>query len=314
MIQIFKTEEDSNNTLKSLNTLEQGCWINLISPSEEELVLISRKTSVSLEMLKAALDDEEISRIDKEDENTLFVVDIPFTETEENTLTYDTYPLGIIHSKNYLITVCLKNSKILSDFSGRKIRSFATYKKNRFTLQIIHRIYAYYLIYLRQIERKSSLIEEQLYKSMKNRELSQLHSLKKSLVYFAASLKSTQITLDRIQKSHMLQDDIDDEKMLEDILIENQQAVEMTHIYTRILSGAIMFSSSIISNNFNRVAKILTSLTTVCSLYTVATGIYGMNVALPLEQSKYAFIVVMGFTTLIALISLYILDRNNLLR
>lgn len=314
MIQIFKTEEDSNNTLKSLNTLEQGCWINLISPSEEELVLISRKTSVSLEMLKAALDDEEISRIDKEDENTLFVVDIPFTETEENTLTYDTYPLGIIHSKNYLITVCLKNSKILSDFSSRKIRSFATYKKNRFTLQIIHRIYAYYLIYLRQIERKSSLIEEQLYKSMKNRELSQLHSLKKSLVYFAASLKSTQITLDRIQKSHMLQDDIDDEKMLEDILIENRQAVEMTHIYTRILSGAIMFSSSIISNNFNRVAKILTSLTTVCSLYTVATGIYGMNVALPLEQSKYAFIVVMGFTTLIALISLYILDRNNLLR
>ncbi|MGL4762624.1 MAG: magnesium transporter CorA family protein [Sarcina sp.] len=314
MIQIFRTEKDSNNALKSLNTLEQGCWINLISPSEEELVLISKKTSVSLEMLKAALDDEEISRIDKEGENTLFVADIPFTETEENTLTYDTYPLGIIHSKNYLITVCLKNNKILSDFSTNKIRAFKTYKKNRFTLQIIHRIYAYYLIYLRQIERKSSLIEERLYKSMKNRELSQLHSLKKSLVYFAASLKSTQITLNRIQKSHLLQDDIDDEKMLEDILIENQQAMEMTNIYTRILSGAIMFSSSIISNNFNRVAKILTSLTTVCSLYTVATGIYGMNVALPLEEYKYAFIIVMGFTTLVAMVSLYILDRNNLLR
>ncbi|WP_297522871.1 magnesium transporter CorA family protein [uncultured Clostridium sp.] len=314
MIQIFKTQKDISSTLKSLNTLEDGCWINLISPSEEELVLISKKTAVSLNMLKAALDDEEISRIDKEDENMLFVIDIPFTETEENTLTYDTYPLGIIHSKNYLITVCLKNSKILSDFSQKKIRLFSTYKKNRFTLQIIHRIYAYYLIYLRQIERKSSLIEEKLYKSMKNRELTQLHSLKKSLVYFAASLKSTQITLDRIQKSHMLQDDAEDEKMLEDILIENQQAVEMTNIYTRILSGAIMFSSSIISNNFNRVAKILTSLTTVCSLYTVATGIYGMNVVLPLEQSKYAFIIVMGFTSLIALMSLYILDKNNLLR
>lgn len=314
MIQIFKTQDDSMKTLKSINTLENGCWINLISPSEEELVLISKKTSVSLEMLKAALDDEEISRIDKEDENTLFVVDIPFTETEENTLTYDTYPLGVIHSKDYIITVCLKNSKILSDFYQKKIKSFTTFKKNRFTLQIIHRIYAYYLIYLRQIERKSSLIEEKLYKSMKNRELTQLHSLKKSLVYFAASLKSTQITLDRIKKAHMLQDDTEDEKMLEDILIENQQAVEMTNIYTRILSGAIMFSSSIISNNFNRVAKTLTSLTTVCSLYTVATGIYGMNVSLPFEHGKYSFLALMGLTTLIALISLYILDKNNLLR
>ena len=314
MIQIFKTQDDTLNSLKSITTLEKGCWINLVSPSEEELVLISKKTSVSLEMLKAALDDEEISRIDKEDENTLFVVDIPFTESEENTLTYDTYPLGVIHSKDYFITVCLKNSKILSDFSQKKVKSFSTFKKNRFTLQIIHRIYTYYLIYLTQIERKSSLIEERLYKSMKNRELTQLHSLKKSLVYFAASLKSTQITLDRIQKLHMLQDDIEDEKMLEDILIENQQAVEMTNIYTRILSGAIMFSSSIISNNFNTVAKILTSLTTICSLYTVATGIYGMNINLPLGNYPHAFTVVMGVTTVIALISLYILDKNNLLR
>ena len=149
---------------------------------------------------------------------------------------------------------------------------------------------------------------------MKNRELAQLHSLKKSLVYFAASLKSTQITLERIQNLHLLQDDTEDEKMLEDILIENQQAVEMTNIYTRILSGAIMFSSSIISNNFNRVAKILTSLTTVFSLYTVATGIYGMNIPLPLENSNYAFGIIMGGTTIIALISLYILDKNNLLR
>ena len=126
MIQIFKTQD---NTLKSINTLEKGCWINLISPSEEELVLISKKTSVTLGMLRAALDDEEISRIDKENENTLFVVDIPFTETEENTLTYDTYPLGVIHNKDYLITVCLKNSKILSDFSQKKIKLFSTLKK-----------------------------------------------------------------------------------------------------------------------------------------------------------------------------------------
>lgn len=314
MIQIFKTTSEESNNLKSLNTLEPGSWINLTSPSDEELLLISKKTNVSIEFLKAALDDEEISRIDKEDENLLFVVDIPFTESEENTLTYDTYPLGIIHTKNYIITVCIKNNKILSDFYSNRIKSFSTLKKNKFTLQILHKIYSYYLIYLRQIERKSTLIEKRLYKSMQNRELSQLHSLKKSLVYFAASLKSTQITLERIQRMHMLQDSVDDEKMFEDILIENEQAVEMTNIYTRILSGAIMFSSSIISNNFNSVAKKLTSLTTVCSLYTIATGIYGMNVSLPFEHSEHAFVFLMIGTTIVASISLYILDRFNLLR
>ncbi|MGL4991643.1 MAG: magnesium transporter CorA family protein [Sarcina sp.] len=314
MIQIFKTMPCENNNLKSLNSLEFGSWINLISPSEEEIFLISKKTNVSIELLKAALDDEEISRIDKENENTLFVIDIPFTESEENTLTYDTYPLGIIHTKNYIITICIKNNKILSDFYTNKIKNFSTETKNNFTLQILHRIYAYYLIYLRQIERKSSIIEKKLYKSMKNRELTQLHSLKKSLVYFSASLKSTKITLDRINKLYMLQDTVDDEKMLEDILIENQQAMEMTGIYTRILTGAIMFSSSIISNNFNKVAKILTSLTTICSLYTISTGIYGMNIPLPFANYEHAFALLMLLTTLIALISLYTLDKFNLLR
>lgn len=311
MIQIYSTE---NNNLKAINNLEEGCWINLISPSEDEIQLISKKVNISTNLLKAALDSEEKSRIDKEDNNTLFVVDIPFAEMDENTLIYDTYPLGIIHSKNQIITVCLKNSKIITDFILNKKKSIHVSNKTKFTLQILQRIYNYYLIYLRQIDKKGYLIEEKLYKSMKNRELAQLHSLKKSLVYFSASLKSTQITLERIHNQNMLSNDEDDLKLFEDILIENQQAVEMTEIYTKILSSTIMFCSSIISNNFNSVTKLLTALTTVFSLYTISTGIFGMNVSLPLEHYDYAFIVVIGGTTVVALLALYILNKYNLLK
>lgn len=311
MIQIYSTE---NNNVKAINNLEEGCWINLISPSDDEILLISKKTNVSINLLKAALDSEEKSRIDKEDNNTLFVVDIPFAEMDENTLIYDTYPLGIIHSKNEIITVCLKNSKILTDFILNKKKNIKSSNKTKFTLQILQRIYDYYLIYLRQIDKKSYLIEEKLYKSMKNRELAQLHSLKKSLVYFSASLKSTQITLERIHIQNMLSNDDEDSKLFEDILIENQQAVEMTGIYTKILSSTIMFCSSIISNNFNSVTKLLTALTTVFSLYTISTGIFGMNVSLPLEHYDNAFIIVMGGTSVIALLALYILNKYNLLK
>ena len=200
MIQIYKSESESNCKLKTLDTIENGSWINIVAPSDEELILISKKTGVNLDLLKSALDDEETSRIEIEDDALLVIVDIPFTEMEDNSLTYDTYPLSIIHTEKQIITVCLKNSKILTDFANQKVKSFYTFKKSRFILQILNRISTYYLIYLRQIDKKSLMIEKRLHKSMKNRELIQLHSLEKSLVYFSTSLKANEITLEKMLK------------------------------------------------------------------------------------------------------------------
>ncbi|PWX58287.1 magnesium transporter, partial [Clostridium perfringens] len=187
MIQIYKSLSENDGTLKKIASLEPGCWVNIIAPSQEELLLISKKTGVPLEFLRAPLDDEETSRIEIEGDFILIIVDIPFTEMEDNSLTYDTYPLAIIHTKNELITVCLKNSKVLTDFSSNKVRNFYSFKKSRFILQILNRVSTYYLLYLRQIDKKSIMIEKRLHKSMKNRELVQLHSLSKSLVYFSTS-------------------------------------------------------------------------------------------------------------------------------
>lgn len=167
MIQIYKSISEQNPSLKILDNLEPGCWINIIAPSDEELILISKKTGVPLSFLKAPLDDEETSRIDIEENCLLVVVDIPFTEMEDNSLTYDTYPLAIIHTEKQIITICLKNSRILTDFINGKVKSFYSFKKSRFILQILNRISNSYLIYLRQIDKKSLMIEKRLHKSMK---------------------------------------------------------------------------------------------------------------------------------------------------
>ena len=137
MIQIYKTLDEHSQELKLLDNIEEDCWINIVAPSDEELHFISKKTNVPIELLRAPLDDEETSRIDIEDNNIIVIVDIPFTEMEDNSLTYDTYPLAIIHTKDHIITVCLKNSKILTDFVNGKIKSFFTFKKSRFILQIL---------------------------------------------------------------------------------------------------------------------------------------------------------------------------------
>lgn len=313
MIQIYKSLSENDSTLKKIDNLEPGCWINIVAPSQEELILISKKTGVSLDFLRAPLDDEETSRIDIDNNHILIIVDIPFTEMEDNSLTYDTYPLGIIHTEKELITVCLKNSKVLTDFASNKVKSFYSFKKSRFTLQILNRISTYYLLYLRQIDKKSLMIEKRLHKSMKNRELIQLHSLEKSLVYFSTSLKSNEITLEKMLKLDIIQRYEEDKDVLEDVIIENKQAIEMTEIYGNILSSTMDFFASVISNNLNIVMKVMASVTILMSIFTVVSGIYGMNVeGLPFATHPQAFYIVMAISGILCLVVAILLYKKDM--
>ncbi|ELC8444066.1 magnesium transporter CorA family protein [Clostridium perfringens] len=313
MIQIYKSLSENDGTLKKIDSLEPGCWVNIIAPSQEELLLISKKTGVPLEFLKASLDDEETSRIEIEGDFILIIVDIPFTEMEDNSLTYDTYPLAIIHTKNELITVCLKNSKVLTDFSSNKVRNFYSFKKSRFILQILNRVSTYYLLYLRQIDKKSIMIEKRLHKSMKNRELVQLHSLSKSLVYFSTSLKSNEITLEKMLKLDVIQRYEEDKDVLEDVIIENKQAIEMTEIYSNILGSTMDFFASVISNNLNIVMKFLASVTILMSVLTVISGIYGMNFDyIPLLHHPNGFFIVMTLSIVLCGVIAFILYKKDM--
>lgn len=313
MIKIYKSLSENDGTLKKIASLEPGCWVNIIAPSQEELLLISKKTGVPLEFLRAPLDDEETSRIEIEGDFILIIVDIPFTEMEDNSLTYDTYPLAIIHTKNELITVCLKNSKVLTDFSSNKVRNFYSFKKSRFILQILNRVSTYYLLYLRQIDKKSIMIEKRLHKSMKNRELVQLHSLSKSLVYFSTSLKSNEITLEKMLKLDVIQRYEEDKDVLEDVIIENKQAIEMTDIYSNILGSTMDFFASVISNNLNIVMKVLASVTILMSTLTVISGIYGMNFDyLPLLHHPYGFHIIMTLSVILCGVIAFILYKKDM--
>ena len=297
MIQIYKSISEQNPSLKIL----------------EELILISKKTGVPLSFLKAPLDDEETSRIDIEENCLLVVVDIPFTEMEDNSLTYDTYPLAIIHTEKQIITICLKNSRILTDFINGKVKSFYSFKKSRFILQILNRISNSYLIYLRQIDKKSLMIEKRLHKSMKNRELIQLHSLEKSLVYFSTSLKANEITLEKMLKLDIMQKYEEDQDVLEDVIIENKQAIEMTEIYSNILASTMDFFASVISNNLNIVMKVLASVTILMAIPTLIGGIFGMNfIKMPLINNEYGFEITMVITLVLTFGAAYLLYRKDM--
>lgn len=312
MISIYKTLDESG-TLHSIDTIEPGCWVNIVAPSEGDLLLVSKKVGVPLDFLKSALDEEETSRIDIEDNNLLVIVDIPFTEMEDNSLTYDSYPLAIIHTEHSIITVCLKNSKILTDFIDNKVKSFFTFKRSRFILQILYRIASYYLIYLRQIDKKSLMIEQKLHKSMKNKELIQLLSLEKSLVYFSTSLKSNEITLEKMLKLEILQKYPEDQDILEDVIIENKQAIEMANIYSNILSGTMDAFASVISNNLNIVMKLLASITIVMAIPNIIFSSFGMNLTgIPFSSNPHGFWITYGIAAVLCLVAIVILRKKGL--
>lgn len=301
MLQILKTVEDA---LIPLDALQEGAWINLINPTESELnQIIDQFPMVDPINLKAALDEEERARIEIDDVYTLILVDVPVVEQSPTSSYFSTIPLGILLFKENIITVCTREVPLLKDFLTGRVKSFYTYKKTRFILQMLHRNATYYLQYLKGIDRASNRIERQLHQSTKNKELIKLLELQKSLVYFSTSLRSNEVVMDKMMRLEVIKKYPDDQELLEDVIIENKQAIEMTNIYSNILSGTMGAFASVISNNLNIVMKVLTSLTIVLAIPTMISSFFGMNVPNLWQNNPYAFLYIVLIALILSAIS-----------
>lgn len=300
MIDIYLTDEQDNLIKK--DELVKGCWINLTRPSEFEVGKVVEGTGIPSDFIRDSLDDDERSRIEKEDDTVLIIVDFPVrVEDESDSAPYDTIPLGIIVTPFYFVTVCLQSNTIVEDFINNKIKNFFTYKKTRFTLQILYAIARYYLRYLKTIDRRTSVIERELHESMRNKELFNLLSLEKTLVYFTTSLKSNNIVMEKMTKQRFLRMYEDDQDLLEDVIIEIKQAIEMSEVHSNILSGMMDAYASVISNNVNLVMKFLTTVTIVLSIPTMVASFYGMNVnGIPYQGLAHSFWIPFGIALLLS--------------
>jgi len=310
MIEIFKTLEDG---IHQIDKIEDGCWVAMTNPSATELLQISEKCNIDIDHLRAPLDEEERSRIEVENNYTLILVDIPTMEERNNKDRYVTIPLGIIVAEHVIITICLEETKVLKGFMDGRVRDFFTYKKTRFILQILYKNATVFLQYLRIIDRKSLDIEHKLHISTKNRELIELLELEKSLVYFTTSLRSNEVVLEKMLKIDSIKQYAEDTELLEDVIIENKQAIEMANIYSGILSGTMDAFASVISNNLNIVMKFLTTVTIVMSIPTMIASFFGMNVkGIPFGESNYGFYIVMAGTFILAAIVAIIFRKKDL--
>lgn len=312
MLKVYHSNTQGHLTL--VDDFMKGTWIHLTSPTEQEINEVLRVTNIPSYFIKDPLDEEEKSRIEKEESGTLIIVDVPImTPNGNSSEKFITIPLGIIVTKDFLITVCLKENPILEDFTHKKIKNFYTFLKTRFVLQLLYANSTYYLNYLKQINRKTNEIEKELRQSLKNQELFSLLNLQKSLVYFTTSLKTNLVVTQKITKGHHLRLYEEDQELLEDVIIENRQAIEMAEIYTPILSGLMDTFASVISNNVNHVMKILTSLTIILTFPIMIASVYGMNVPIPYQHSPHAFMTIMIGAVILSSITTFVFWKKRFL-
>jgi magnesium transporter len=301
MIQLFQT---IHGRLSEIPTVQNGCWINITDPDEQDKIWLEEHCPMAIEYLTDSLDQDELSRVEKEPEYLLVVLRIPHFRGMEFDLPFITLPLLLMQTESLTITLCKEENAILQEFIRERVRGFTTFKKDTFLLQVLLKSASKFLTHLRNINKVVEKLEDELENSLKNKEIVGLLQFEKALIYYTTALQSNGAMMERLRRMRHFGYE-EDQDLLEDVLIENQQALQMTTISIRIMGQMMEAFSSVINNNMNNVMKTLTFVTICLAIPTLFASLYGMNIPLPYAQTETAFWALLGLSG--AMISLVFL-------
>ncbi|MCA0381967.1 MAG: magnesium transporter CorA family protein [Bacteroidetes bacterium] len=288
MIQYFKNQDQ--RTIE-IHAPEPGAWVNVLPPlKQEEFQQLSDNLEIPLDFLSDSLDIDERSRYEIDDNVRLIVIKTPAENNSFNDSDafYITIPICIILTHNQIVTV--------NSFENAAIKKFFNTFQNRkpdnrklMVLKVFEKVVVNFMDFLKEINHRRNLLEQKLYDSNSNEDLLELVRIQKSLVYFVTALRSNELLMMKLERTNFLSLNEEERDILNDLIVDNSQALEMANIYTNILSSTLDAFASIISNNQNVVLKRLTYVTIALQIPVLVASIYGMNVPLPGQESHYAF-------------------------
>jgi magnesium transporter len=305
---IIRTQGEKG--LVQSNSVLKDCWVDARNVSKEDLVKLEKEFGIASELLADIMDIDEQARIENEDEYTAIIARLPVFD-DSNETAHFTVPIGIIMFPDKIVTICQRSSDVLDDLTGHRIRDFSIKNKGSFVLNLLGRAAMNYLRALKDLNKKTAIIERELQKSVKNNELVQLLTIQKSLVYFTTSIKTNELLLEKLQKSPFIHFKEEEQELLEDVLTDNKQAIEMANIYSSILTGTMDAFASVISNNLNRVMRRLTIISIMLMIPTLITSFFGMNVALPFQEAPLTFAGIIGASVLASSIGALLLSERR---
>jgi magnesium transporter len=319
MIEILKFSEHG---LQKHERPTKDAWINVVNPDAYEIKYLAEICKIKEVEYQEFKDDinslqdmEEIPFMEKYRQEYFIITRTPHKLKSEDpeskyksAVEYITIPLGIMINKDYIITISFRDNENIDTLKNKKFK----HEKALVLLKLLLVSSKTYIKYLKEIDAKIKTIEEKFESVQRNKEISDLLDLKKSLVYFNTSLKSDQILLEKIARNKDFVNSEDDKDVIDDVIDENRQAIVVTAIYKTIIADATDLFNSVTSNNLNKTLKLLTSITIVIAIPTLVASIYGMNVSLPFDHNKFAFIIVMGIIAILSTLGVIILWKHDM--
>ena len=285
-------------------------WINLENPTPEECAAVQKDFGIPLEHLHAALDYHERPRVEQHDDLLLIVARTPVKNDHNRRVPFSTCPVAVIITPSVVVTVCLKEN-VVEGLLCRKIRGTGSRLGIRLVLTLLLRISTTFIEHLRLMDERVERIEQGLHKSIQNQELIEMLHIEKSLVYFLTALKGNHSVMEKIAASAALAASGEERGLLDDVLIENKQATDTAEIYTQIMGSLSDAFGAIVSNNLNKVMKVLTGLTIICMIPSIVGAFYGMNVTLPWQGSPYAFTALCMLSLVLSLGGYWLLKKMD---
>ena len=286
-------------------------WVDARNVTSDEMRELEETYGLDHEQMLDILDPDELARIEKEDDYVLAILRLPVFQPKAP-LQYFTAPVGIIMVPDKIITICWTNCEVLKDISANRIKDLTLNDFPAFIIRMMSRADTMFLRYLKEINRRTNSIQQELQEAVANSELIQLLNMEKSLTTFATSLRSNQQLLEKIRKTRILALDEDDREWLDDVEIDSRQAMEMADTYSTITAGTMDTFASVISNNMNMVMKRLTVFSIALAIPTIITSFMGMNIRLPWgTETTWEGVISITFLCILAFVIAYVMMETS---
>lgn len=275
--------------VQELEEYKRGSWVYAEAPTPKEVEYLVEKFKIDKGQLEDSLDEDEMPRLEKEDDKTYIFVRYAYKNAEAELVTV---PLLFVFGDDIVMTISLVHLPCLDTFLGGKIE-FATTQKAKLVLQILHEVVEQYDRYINSTSKQIKLIRSRLRgHEISNQDFVDFVLIEDELNEFLAALMPTNATLRRLLRGRYIPLFEEDQDLIEDLLLNNEQSIEACSSNIKSIVNIREAYSSISSNNLNRTMKILTGATVLITLPNVMFGMYGMNVGLPFQHQPWAFVFV----------------------
>ena len=291
--------------IKQIPESRKGCWVHVVDPSDEEINQIVSEFNLEKDLIKDALDIYEAPRVEKENGSVYLFTRYCFPEGAD----IATEPLLLIYTNEVLITVLRRNSGILDGMFSPK-RTIVTSQRTKTLLEILVEVNRSYEKYMQKVVRLILSIRSQLSKTdIRNEDFIEFIDLEENLNEFMSALQPQSAMLRSLigRKYFPLFDE--DKDLIEDLSLGTSELIEIIMTRLKTISNTREAYATIMANTLNKTFKKLTSISIFMTIPMITTGLYGMNLALPLQRNPFAYWYILFFVMAMTAICVWLFKK-----